>query len=115
VDQFLNTRPTVGPPTLPSIARATAAHFDVPLSDLRSTSRTKAIVAARGMAIYLARTLAGASLVELGRYFGGRDHTTILHSYRKTQLLMDGDQPTVVAADRLKHSLSSPDRNDIGP
>jgi chromosomal replication initiator protein len=84
-DQLLAERSAESGLTLASIAKATARYYDVTLADMKSKSRRKAIVAARGMAVYLARERTGASLVSIGRFFGGRDHTTALHAYRSTR------------------------------
>ena len=51
------------------------------MADLKSPSRRQAVVAARGIAIYLARLLTPLSLEQIGDYFGGRDHTTVLHGH----------------------------------
>ena len=72
-------------PSLHEIALATARHFSLKLAELRSPSRRRAVVAARGVAIYLARQLTGQSLAQIGQYFGGRDHTTVSHGHRKTE------------------------------
>ncbi|NQT40994.1 MAG: ATP-binding protein [Planctomycetes bacterium] len=67
------------------IALSTARHFSLKLADLRSPSRRRAVVTARGVAIYLARNLTNQSLEEIGEYFAGRDHTTVSYGYRKTE------------------------------
>ena len=83
--QYLAGRSRGRQASLHEIALATARHFSLRLSDLRSPSRRRALVAARGVAVYLARHVAGQRLEEIGRYFGGRDHTTVMHSYRTTK------------------------------
>ncbi len=74
-----------------AIALATARHFGLKLSELRSPSRQRAVVAARDMAVYLARNMIKCSFDEIGRYFGGRDHTTIMHSWHKIDNLFNTD------------------------
>lgn len=59
--------------------------------DMLSTLRTRDVVAARQKGLYLAYKLSGKSLPEIGRRFGGRDHTTVLHAARKWQGLSDTD------------------------
>ncbi len=66
------------------IAKSVGKQLSVSLADIKGSKRKANIVRARGLAIYLARNLCGLSLQEIGEYFGGRDHTTILHAYRKT-------------------------------
>jgi chromosomal replication initiator protein len=70
-------------PELREIISVVARHCDVSQKLLKSQSRRQSIVTARAIAIYLARELSGTSYQEIGRAFGGRDHTTIIHSYRK--------------------------------
>jgi len=67
------------------IALATARCFSLTLAELRSPSRRRAVAAARGVAMYLARRLTEESLDDIGRYFGGRDHTTVSYGCRKTE------------------------------
>lgn len=76
------------------IAELTAQQFSVRLRDIRGPSRKKQVVYARGAAVYLARRLLGLSFQHIGAFFGNRDHTTILHSYRKTKKLL-ADDPAV--------------------
>jgi chromosomal replication initiator protein len=72
-------------PQLREIVAAVARHFRIPQKQLKSQSRRQSIVTARAVAIYLARELAGASYEQIGRALGGRDHTTIIHNYRKIE------------------------------
>ncbi len=84
VRKYLASRTAAEPPSLRTIAAITAKYFQLKVTELRSPSRRRAIVTARGIAIYLARELTGVSLEKVGVAFGGRDHTTILHSFRTT-------------------------------
>ncbi len=92
-------------PTLHEIALATARHFSLKLSDLRSPVRRRALVTARGVAVYLARHLTHESLEEIGHYFGGRDHTTVIHSCRKTEELRQTDPAIAEAIARVQKEL----------
>jgi chromosomal replication initiator protein len=78
-------------PSLQKIAALTAKHFGLKAALLRSPSRKRNIVAARDLAIHLARQLLNFSFEEIGRFFGGRDHTTIMHSCRKVEALVKTD------------------------
>lgn len=78
-------------PTLPLIAKAVARKLQVRLLEMRGATREANIVRARGLAIHLARRLTPASLQQIGEFFGGRDHSTILHACRKTEKLLDSD------------------------
>jgi chromosomal replication initiator protein len=70
-------------PTIRQILAVVARHENIPQAQLKSGSRRQSTVYARGLVVYLARELAGASYEEIGRTLGGRDHTTIIHNYRK--------------------------------
>lgn len=94
---YLVRRNGLRQPGLRDLAAATARYFSLKLSELRSPSRRRAVVTARGVAMYLARQLSGKSLEQIGRYFGGRDHTTVMHGCRKTAELLKTD-PTVTRA-----------------
>jgi len=93
------------PLTIRSIAMLTAKHFGLKLADLKSPQRRQAIVSARGVAIYLARQLTESSLEQIGAFFGGRDHTTVLHSYRRTEKLVKHDPATRLAVNELRKTL----------
>jgi chromosomal replication initiator protein len=66
-----------------TIQRAAAQHFDIPLDSLKAKTRISRVVLARQVAIYLTRELTDLSLVHIGKCFGGRDHSTILHACKK--------------------------------
>lgn len=73
------------------ILRIISKHFGVNRSDLLSSRRTRSIVRPRQIGMYLAKQLTSRSLPEIGRRFGNRDHTTVLHAIRKIDELMKGD------------------------
>ena len=76
------------------IQRKVSEFFGVKLSELRAKNRTKAVAFPRQIAMFLARQLTHASLAEVGRAFGGKDHTTVLHAVGKVQTLLRED-PTL--------------------
>ena len=88
VRRYVRARQKAQSPQLRQIAQAAARHFSLKLRDLKSSSRRQAVVRARGVAMYLIRLLTQSSLEEIGRYFGGRDHTTVLYGCRKTEELL---------------------------
>jgi chromosomal replication initiator protein len=105
--RFVAKRNVTRRPTLHEIALATARHFSLRLGDLRSPVRRRALVVARGVAIYLARRLTSENLQQIGGYFGGRDHSTVMHSCRKTEELIVCDPSVHEAVERLQSSLCS--------
>ena len=76
---------------LPTITRTVAKIWGHRPKDLRSDSRKQSIVRARSLAMLLARRLTSYSLDRIGDYFGGRDHSTVLHAIRKTESLLQDD------------------------
>lgn len=106
VREFLAQRDEALRPKLRDIAALTARHFSLRLADLRGTSRRRPVVAARDVAIYVCRQLTGESLGRIGDYFGGRDHTTVLHACRKTEEQMEADPAIRQAIDQLHRRLS---------
>ena len=67
------------------IKEAVCAAFSVDIVDMTSARRTARVVQPRQVAMYLSKVLTGRSLPEIGRHFGGRDHTTVLHAVRKIE------------------------------
>ncbi|MGW4616204.1 chromosomal replication initiator protein DnaA [Streptomyces sp. NPDC004592] len=74
--------------TATAIMAATADYFGLTVEDLCGTSRGRALVTARQIAMYLCRELTDLSLPKIGAQFGGRDHTTVMHADRKIRALM---------------------------
>ena len=74
--------------SIKTIIEMTAQQFGVSPIDITSARRTQNIVVPRQLAMYLAKTFTGRSLPEIGRQFGGRDHTTVLHSVRKIDRIL---------------------------
>jgi chromosomal replication initiator protein len=103
---FLADRRGAIQPTVRSIATLSAKYFNLKLSELTSPTRRRAVVQARNVAIYLARQLAGKSLEQLGDYFGGRDHTTILHGYRTIEARSRTDPTVRQALSELRKMLA---------
>ncbi|MHB8898452.1 MAG: DnaA/Hda family protein [Thermoguttaceae bacterium] len=78
-ERLLAERRDTRRPTLSLIAKATARHFGIAVGEMRGSSRRRAIVDARNVAMYLARNLTATSLDRIGAYFGNRDHATVAH------------------------------------
>ncbi|MFK7737561.1 MAG: DnaA/Hda family protein [Pirellulaceae bacterium] len=93
--------------TTARIAKSVAKVMQVKLSDLRGSTRQANIVRARGLAILLARRLTPSSLQDIGEFFGGRDHSTVLHAFRKTTGLIESDPELSKAMSRVQAELFS--------
>ncbi len=76
------------PITVTTIQKATADYYSLTVEDLCSSSRSRQLVTARQIAMYLCRELTELSLPKIGQAFGGRDHTTVMHADRKIRVLM---------------------------
>jgi chromosomal replication initiator protein len=92
------------------IQRIVARHYNVSRSDLLSSRRTANVVRPRQIAMYLAKTLTLRSLPEIGRRFGGRDHTTVLHAVRKIEALIGTDTGLAAEIEALKSQLQEEPR-----
>lgn len=87
------------------IQRIVARQYNVSRADLLSSRRTANVVRPRQVAMYLAKTLTLRSLPEIGRRFGGRDHTTVLHAVRKIENLVGSDTALADEIELLKRQL----------
>lgn len=87
------------------IQRIVARQYNVSRADLLSSRRTANVVRPRQVAMYLAKTLTLRSLPEIGRRFGGRDHTTVLHAVRKIENLVGNDTSLAEEIEILKRQL----------
>jgi chromosomal replication initiator protein DnaA len=92
--------------TIDHIQRKVAEFFGIKLSDLRAQNRTKAIAFPRQIAMYLARQLTHASLSEVGRAFGGKDHTTVLHGVDKIQQMLQEDPKFKKTIDSITQNIT---------
>ncbi|YAL83291.1 chromosomal replication initiator protein DnaA [Dermacoccaceae bacterium W4C1] len=85
--------PQAGQITPTQIMTRTAEYFGVTIEELCGSSRSRTLVNARQIAMYLCRELTDLSLPKIGQQFGGRDHTTVMHAERKIRTLMGAKQP----------------------
>jgi chromosomal replication initiator protein len=105
--------------SIADIQAAACAYFGVSLQDLNSPGRRARIAWPRQVAMYLARELTSESLPSIGRCFGGRDHTTVLHAWRRTTARLEVDDVARQAVEKLCEGLGyqpishhgSPDRS----
>ena len=93
--------------TIENIQKAVAQHCSVSLADMRSSRRARHIARSRQMAMYLAKQLTPHSLPEIGKQFGGKDHTTVMHAVRRVEALLTEDGTMREDIERLTRSLQS--------
>lgn len=93
--------------TIDEIQRATAEYFNLRLSEMLSQRRARNIARPRQVAMYLSKQLTSRSLPEIGRRFGGRDHTTVMHAVRKIEDLRRDDSALDEDITRLSRLLES--------
>jgi chromosomal replication initiator protein len=97
-----------GPPSIGEITDAACERFGLTHDELLSSSRAARVSWPRQIAMYLARELTGESLPAIGRQFGGRDHTTVMHAHRRTAMRIGEEQATRELVDGLLADLRSP-------
>ena len=93
--------------TIDEIIRKVADHYNLRMTDLLSTRRTRTIARPRQVAMFLAKTLTSKSLPEIGRRFGGRDHTTVIHAVRKIEELRAVDNQIDEDVELLRRMLEA--------
>ncbi len=91
--------------TIEQIQRKVSDFFGVTVSDLKAKTRTKTVALPRQVAMYLARQLTHASLAEIGRAFGGKDHTTVLHAVDKIETALTDDHKLRKNVDALIQAI----------
>ena len=93
--------------TIDDIQRKVADYYNLRLSDLLSARRSRTIARPRQIAMYLSKILTTRSLPEIGRKFGGRDHTTVIHAVKKIEDLRVGDVAIDEEVEVLRRSLEN--------
>ena len=93
--------------TIDQIQKKVAEHFNVKMSDMHSARRSRTIARPRQIAMFLAKNLTTRSLPEIGRKFGGRDHTTVIHAIKKVKELVKNDSSLSEDIEILTRSLQS--------
>jgi chromosomal replication initiator protein len=91
--------------TMDDIEEAVAERFHVKIADIRSRRRSKTLVHPRQIAMYLCREMTDSSFPEIGRHFGGKDHTTIIHACKQISKAKEIDGTLKAALDSLKHQI----------
>ena len=91
--------------TVDDIQKMTASYFSITVDDLISKRRTKAVVRPRHIAMYLAKTMTTRSLPDIGRRFGGRDHSTVIHAVNKITETLTSDAVLAEDVEALRRRL----------
>jgi len=102
--QFIDTQ--VRKITIDAIQKGVAEHFGMRVSELKQKNNSRAVVVPRQIAMYLAKTLTEASLPEIGRQFGGKHHTTVMHSIGKIDELRRSDKDLNRTINKLQEALN---------
>ncbi len=92
--------------TIDEIQRKVAEHYNLRMTDMHSARRARNVARPRQIAMYLSKQLTARSLPEIGRKFGGRDHTTVMHAVRKVEELMVEDSAVAQDIDILRRALT---------
>jgi chromosomal replication initiator protein len=93
--------------TIDEIQKRVAEHFNIKLAEMTSSRRARVVARPRQVAMYLAKQLTSRSLPEIGRKFGGRDHTTVMHAVRKIEELVVADRALAEDVELLRRMLQS--------
>ncbi|HEY5649713.1 MAG TPA: chromosomal replication initiator protein DnaA [Nitrospiria bacterium] len=91
--------------TVEEIQRVVAGRFHLKQAELRSKKRTKTIVQPRQITMYLCRELTPLSFPEIGRHFGGKDHTTVIHACRQIEKRLEGEPPFRQLVDSISRQI----------
>ncbi len=93
--------------TIDEIQRRVAEHFNIKMAEMTSSRRARIVARPRQVAMYLAKQLTQRSLPEIGRKFGGRDHTTVMHAVKKIEELIASDRALAEDVELLRRMLQS--------
>ena len=91
--------------TIEEIQKKVAEHYNIRIADMHSARRARAVARPRQIAMYLSKILTSRSLPEIGRKFGGRDHTTVMHAVRKVEELRATDNSFAEDLELLRRML----------
>jgi chromosomal replication initiator protein len=103
-DLILTRKRIIG---IEEIQKKVAEYYSIRISDIHSSKRQRTFVRPRQIAMYLAKDLTTKSLVEIGRHFGGRDHTTVMHAIKSIEKISAADQQTYEDLKNLRAALQS--------
>jgi chromosomal replication initiator protein len=93
--------------TVEEIQRKVCAHYNLRMTDMLSARRSRGIARPRQVAMYLSKQLTTKSMPEIGRRFGGRDHTTVLHAVKQIEKLKAADSQLAEDVELLRRMLEA--------
>jgi len=93
--------------TIEEIQKKVADHYNIRLADMHSPRRSRSVARPRQIAMYLAKFITSRSLPEIGRKFGGRDHTTVMHAVKKIEEIKHADNNFNEDIELLKRLIDS--------
>ena len=93
--------------TIEDIQKHVASHFNIKVSDMHSARRSRVVARPRQIAMYLSKKFTAKSLPEIGRRFGGKDHTTVMHAVKRVEELSTADAEFRQDLERLTKTLQS--------
>jgi len=93
--------------SIEDIQKQVAAHYNIKVSDMHSARRSRAVARPRQAAMYLSKKLTAKSLPEIGRKFGGKDHTTVMHAVKRIEELMTADNEMAKDIELLERILQN--------
>lgn len=93
--------------SIDDIQKQVANHYNIKVSDMHSARRSRAVARPRQVAMYLAKKLTSKSLPEIGRKFGGKDHTTVMHAVKRVEELMGSDNEMANDVELLERIVQS--------
>ena len=87
------------------VSKQEANYYGVSVKEMKGTRRVQNIVLARQVAMYLARELTDNSLPKIGREFGGKDHTTVIHAHGKIKSMLEEDDNLRLEIETIKNKI----------
>ncbi|MFQ5560154.1 MAG: chromosomal replication initiator protein DnaA, partial [Nitrospinota bacterium] len=90
---------------IPDVQKAVVEYYGLKLSDMKSKKRDRNVAVPRQVAMYLCKELTNHSLSNIGKSFGGKDHTTVIHSVKQVEKKMKDDHDLLAALKQIKRSL----------
>jgi len=104
IDTLVDSQATKAP-SISEVAKSVGREMQVTMELMRGPGRKSSVVRARGLAMLLIRQWTDTSFQNIGEYFGGRDHTTVMHACKKTEEDLANDHELMRTVDRVRQKL----------